>query len=964
MDAMERLDGYLRDSCGNADALFHFLRFECPELIADIGRAHDFLQNDLPEDYKRELLAAVCYVKMWMEKERPHTAGTAGGDGYESYLVWKKRLEAEGVTQKLARKDFRKVFDFTHRVELDSGVLGCVGGIFSAIGSLTEAGETREHILEYIHILVNEPGKARRIPQMYAPERCDRASREKMFDGVLQKLGKSPTYRADALCAAYLNQECNDILAENCVVYYLFTSTLPVERETEALVVAPTPFFVRQWMRDSDLSNVRVTFLMENRLMADICRGLPWGKYAQFIAAEDMELYLGRNGAPKNTLLFGSRIPDVDDYIGLLKENLKSGVNRLSYFGADASSREEIRGLLTGEDSRVTQVHLFPDGINFATSPQRKLLVSCEYGYIQKSRKDMVSVFFYGLDRTGEKQYLSRKSLRAQIPVDRLTGGQSFRSAYRAAEMAYLSRTDGRRNHAVEYPFSAEIKVCLTASANAGELPRVEAYVRAPDAEKGGNGKRIEESIKRSRVIPMEALEKWATEEYPYARISRKGKEYFIREIVAEVYRKAYAGRPVSLKTLAYIYPDWVEELPQSGKKCLQEILTALGEYLTTDITPQLAGDALERLYGEAGVQVRRGRRVLGSLMETACAHGHCGENTVRELLREEAGDGGTYDVSRNLTKKSLTKDEMQRIFADIRREYEAGNTVCLGSLVCLLMGLESNVACALRWRDFTELENYTLDGEPVYQIRVSRQLQNDGKAYRRFEKVYHYATLPCPKLLSDILLTERRKQRTKKNEMEEAAFLAESIVQGENMVWVDDRHRVVAPGELSRINRQFIKKAGISDQLIEIPTDGKGTVESNLAYYRGDLFRANFKHYGLLYCRYDPGELAYLLRTKGPDTYARNYCDYANAKLQLILAIKQRRWLHWLLHEESEMGMYTERKGVAELTYKADRACGGLSAVITPRTKNGELRITLENTLGFCADITRMEGEKNDGSI
>ena len=229
---------------------------------------------------------------------------------------------------------------------------------------------------------------------------------------------------------------------------------------------------------------------------------------------------------------------------------------------------------------------------------------------------------------------------------------------------------------------------------------------------------------------------------------------------------------------------------------------------------------------------------------------------------------------------------------------------------------------------------------------------------------MYHYATLPCPKLLSDILLTERRKQRTKKNEMEEAAFLAESIVQGENMVWVDDRNRVVAPGELSRINRQFIKKAGISDQLIEIPTDGKGTVESNLAYYRGDLFRANFKHYGLLYCRYDPGELAYLLRTKGPDTYARNYCDYANAKLQLILAIKQRRWLHWLLHEESEMGMYTERKGVAELTYKADRACGGLSAVITPRTKNGELRITLENTLGFCADITRMEGEKNDGSI
>ena len=92
MDAMERLDGYLRDSCGNADALFHFLRFECPELIADIGRAHDFLQNDLPEDYKRELLAAVCYVKMWMEKERPHTAGTVMRATLYGRSDWRQRV--------------------------------------------------------------------------------------------------------------------------------------------------------------------------------------------------------------------------------------------------------------------------------------------------------------------------------------------------------------------------------------------------------------------------------------------------------------------------------------------------------------------------------------------------------------------------------------------------------------------------------------------------------------------------------------------------------------------------------------------------------------------------------------------------------------------------------------------------------------------------------------------------------
>ena len=75
MDAIGRLDEYLRGSHGGADALFHFLRFHCPELIADIGKAYDFLQNDLSEEYKRDLLLAVCCVKIWMEKERSHTAG-------------------------------------------------------------------------------------------------------------------------------------------------------------------------------------------------------------------------------------------------------------------------------------------------------------------------------------------------------------------------------------------------------------------------------------------------------------------------------------------------------------------------------------------------------------------------------------------------------------------------------------------------------------------------------------------------------------------------------------------------------------------------------------------------------------------------------------------------------------------------------------------------------------------------
>ncbi|MBQ1323503.1 MAG: hypothetical protein IIY30_06905, partial [Erysipelotrichaceae bacterium] len=94
----------------------------------------------------------------------------------------------------------------------------------------------------------------------------------------------------------------------------------------------------------------------------------------------------------------------------------------------------------------------------------------------------------------------------------------------------------------------------------------------------------------------------------------------------------------------------------------------------------------------------------------------------------------------------------------------------------------------------------------------------------------------------------------------------------------INGQTAVLAPASLYKANRKAIKKMRIDEDLVSVPDDSGGSIETNLAYYKGNIFRSNFRHWalgrtGIL----TKEEYAYLSGNKGPNTFSSNYCDYGN---------------------------------------------------------------------------------------
>lgn len=89
--------------------------------------------------------------------------------------------------------------------------------------------------------------------------------------------------------------------------------------------------------------------------------------------------------------------------------------------------------------------------------------------------------------------------------------------------------------------------------------------------------------------------------------------------------------------------------------------------------------------------------------------------------------------------------------------------------------------------------------------------------------------------------------------------------------------NKVLSPVKLRKENRKLIKKLNIPAVIIPIPDNSKGTIETNLAYYPGDIFRTNFDYYARHTGKFELGEIEYFLGLQPSTTFSRNYCDYAN---------------------------------------------------------------------------------------
>ena len=199
--------------------------------------------------------------------------------------------------------------------------------------------------------------------------------------------------------------------------------------------------------------------------------------------------------------------------------------------------------------------------------------------------------------------------------------------------------------------------------------------------------------------------------------------------------------------------------------------------------------------------------------------------------------------------------------------------------------------------------------------------------------------------------------------EIQNAKDISElSIVEGDH--FIGENTKVISPTNLTAFCGKLVKKLRKGYSLIsEIPDSKKGTIETDFLSYGGDIFKSNFQHYGLYKANFNQGELDYLLGRKTDTPFARNYCDFGNDAAQLVLGVKQNRFMTIFLKEEKHGTKMTrlvpDSKGV--IRYKSEKPRTSAVSIVATLSLSDQdtVEISIENKYGFDLSVSRIERQK-----
>lgn len=878
-----------------AEETLGYLRVNAPDLVADWEQAAVLFRkhSNVTPSEKLQLIFRAREVIAQMQLNRPRD-GSAPQDPYD---VYRQTFTDKQVSESL----FRAAFDLTRRVALTGEDLRVSQNSLNAVEGWRALGETQETIPKYVATIATTPQLALSLYQLRQADHPDQdpSARRNEFVRIARQLGKNGYYE-DAVCAACLAKDDNDVALECGVLYHRFFVKVAVLsaggcKPLNILIINPSAHFLRKCLLDRQLRQCvsEATFAVAS---SDVCT--IYGTIAaqrsldnyHYITLQNLDAQLkGSATAPDLTLLFTRGITEYPEHLRILQDKQ---AHTLMCFGPD----RDIRCLGDAiSNYAVRQVCLYPSGINDATWPQRKMALTAEYGQGKGARAEILS---YALERS-DAQYLVPRPYQADVSLD-AAALEKVRATYAQRQDEYLRRTDAVRSGSRVFAFSPEITIYYNVSwgkSCPGDcLPRIEAYVYPPivgNAPAGCARKaRIQKSVKRTRRIPLNNAEDWLANEYTYGSKERgDDKGNTVRQAIAPIYRDAYRGKPLSLKTLLYIHPEVESDLPLKAAQELKQLLESeLGELRTNQLAQSTVMDYLsQRLGSERALTTALAS--LSKLVDAAIADGNCSDNVfAAELARYNRRYRRDGSVTGNLRKRTLSLAEAQETYAAIMERITSGQSEYVGLLLRLVMGLESNVVCALQWRDFMSVSRG--DGTTLYQLIIRRQLRNDGSAYVPFVKPASCRVLPCPQVVATALLAERDRQSRALGPGGQPIGDGINIVQS-SVVAVPGAATLaaVSPRTLGEMGRSLVSQLGLPDDIIVVPDDKNGTVETNLAYYAGDILTSTHRRFCLGECGFTAGEFAYWRGNTLMETFSRNYCDYANYFSQLILAVKIERW-------------------------------------------------------------------------
>lgn len=212
------------------------------------------------------------------------------------------------------------------------------------------------------------------------------------------------------------------------------------------------------------------------------------------------------------------------------------------------------------------------------------------------------------------------------------------------------------------------------------------------------------------------------------------------------------------------------------------------------------------------------------------------------------------------------------------------------------------------------------------------------------------------PELAS--MLKERKEYLLRKGISEKDLLNMPIILENEKR-----KRRFCRPQIAAKTCREIISAAGIAPNIVKLPDEKQGTINTDLNAYYGDIFRSNFRYRATHTAYMDKGETNYVLAIEAPDTYSEHYLDFVNDFVQLGIANKLHRWAERHFSADIDYRFFTQecesKKACYECTHEPKSGVIQLDEVIKiiPDDTEEYIDVIISTRHGITGNIDFVKG-------
>lgn len=861
---------YLNKDEKDIDVVDYIENFN-PELVADFNGLTSFLFSSRPQKVIGDFILSANKTIVDLDKNRKHEKGSNinAYEVYESYANPKYKLNKD---------EFKKYFKYIKDIYLDSNELSCDKKIVNSISNLRNEGVSDETIKNfYVKVCNLQNVSIKNIwPNIDEFDNETATRRNMIYNSFLKSINVDIFNVLEFYSYFYLDEKSNDITLEIRVILpKIINLANSINDDGTIILFCPSVYFIKKlYYSRYPFKNKNVSVVISDEILSTLLNSkIPiTSNYRFYHIGEIDELINKTNAGPSLSVVFANNI-----------QNIASIQNTLnSIFGFVTKQHHYM--LLIGESILFSKDHLildclketnvygtdlFPSGIVNSTYPKRKLLIYGNYGYINNS--EFIKVKEYSIPKK-INNILYGKTFN--ICIDKLqffNNDFSLRKEFFDKYRENNAKTKNNRQAAKKLSFSANIKLEYTLSGEGTkEKPyRYEVFPLYPESNK-----RIEHLSGSTKLYEGDSFEKWVNEVFMFSTSKTDKKTYNRRKEIATIYSKHFANRALTIKDIYYIHPELDDYLPSYSIGLLNDLFkTFIAEITVNLINVETLMSFMELNVCSDKYNDRQLLNVLAVIFDTAVINGNCKHNPARELISNEKDNKwGLNSIRSSLTQKFFYLNQIKEIdnyaFNLINAKKDIGLGIAM--LLRLYLGLEANYISALLWKD--------IHFDDVPYLELNRQSINDGTKFVELDSSYQHIKLPLIERLRAALSDERDRQLNvvANNNLD---YLDKcTVVFGKDCI-IDDQIFVYSPFNINVKVRKFIKRIKLDEDIIAVPDNKKGTVETNLNYYPGDCFKFNYWHYLVKeHPNITSGQLFYLLGYKIPeDTISNHYVGYGD---------------------------------------------------------------------------------------